>query len=77
VAIGESTHSRVVANELTASANARTTERSFANVQEQISALEAKFERRMGRIEAEQAALRRELPGMLVAAIREARSDPE
>jgi chromosome segregation ATPase len=73
----EALNRRMAALELAVAANARTTEAGFANVQAQISALDAKFEARMGRIEAEQAALRRDLPGMLVAAIRDARSNPD
>jgi polyhydroxyalkanoate synthesis regulator phasin len=73
VELVEALNRRVAANELIATANARTTEQGFANMQAQINALDAKVEREIGQVKAEITSLRRDLPGMLVDAIRESR----
>lgn len=58
---------RVVANELTATANARTTERGFSEVNERLDGIEA----RLDRMETEQAGRWRELPSMIAETLRE------
>jgi hypothetical protein len=65
---------RVVANELTATANARTTERGFAELLARIERLEAsqaEFRRDLTEMRGEQAEFRRELPGMIAETMRE------
>jgi hypothetical protein len=58
---------RVVANELTATANARTTERGFSEVNERLDEITG----RLDRMEAEQSERWRDLPSMIAETMRE------
>lgn len=65
---------RVIANELVATANARTTERGFADVNGRLDRVESEVgqvKAEVGNIKADVAALRRELPGLIAETMRE------
>jgi chromosome segregation ATPase len=67
-------HARVVANELTATSNARQTEQAFSELKGDIAKVNGRLDRvetEIGGVKADVASLRRDLPSMIAETMRE------